>query len=51
MRAMSARIDLAKSENDALPVMAKLTMESSMELKALPNRLLVCPAMLRAESR
>jgi hypothetical protein len=41
MRAMSARIDLVKSANDSFPVMAKLTIASSIELKALVKRLLV----------
>ncbi|MNE99912.1 hypothetical protein D3C80_1986560 [compost metagenome] len=51
IRAMSANIDLVKSANDNLPVMAKLTMASSIELKALVNRLLVCPATSRADSK
>ncbi|MNP61085.1 hypothetical protein D3C76_1562300 [compost metagenome] len=48
---MSARIDLVKSENENLPVMAKCTIESSMLANALVNRDFVCPATSRACSR
>ncbi|MNN55769.1 hypothetical protein D3C81_1706610 [compost metagenome] len=48
---MSASIDLVKSANENLPVMAKFTTASSIELKALLNRVFVCPATSRACSR
>ncbi|MNF12805.1 hypothetical protein D3C80_2144320 [compost metagenome] len=51
IRAMSARIDLVKSANENLPDMAKFATASSIELKALVNRLLVWPATSRADSR
>ena len=48
---MSARMLLVKSENDNLPVVAKLAIESSALLNALVSRLLVWPDTSLALSR